>query len=77
MDYQQLKTAIQRKKKLIDQHQKDLAQLLEQCQHEETEPREHYYPGSYLDRAHTEYWTECMLCGARSATESENHSWYG
>lgn len=36
-----------------------------------------YCSGSYYDRASTDHWTECTLCGSRSETKTEMHSWYG
>jgi len=36
-----------------------------------------YSGGSYYDRASTDHWTECTLCGSRSEIKTETHSYYG
>lgn len=36
-----------------------------------------YFSGSYYDRASTDHWTTCTLCGARSEIRTETHSYYG
>lgn len=65
------------KRKLIDKHKKNITQLLAECTHEEVERKSRYYDGGYYDKAHTEYWNVCKLCGATSEIKSETHSWYG
>lgn len=65
------------KRKLIDKHKNTILQLLEECTHDEVERKSEYYDGSYYDKAHTEYWTVCKLCGKKSERTTEMHSWYG
>lgn len=77
MTHDELKKQVERKRRLVDKHQKDIVKLLENCTHEEIETREHYFPGGYLDTARTEYWNQCKLCGARSEVTTESHKWYG
>lgn len=36
-----------------------------------------YFSGSYYDRASTDHWTTCTLCGAKSEIRTETHSYYG
>lgn len=66
-----------RKRKILDAQLEILAQLLEDCPHEELQPEKSYYPGSYLDKAYTHYWNKCTLCGKKSEETTEMHSWYG
>ncbi len=65
------------KKKLIDKHNAAIKELLEGCTHEEVEKKSRYFSGSYYDKASTDYWNECKLCGATSEITSETHGWYG
>lgn len=65
------------KRKLIDKHRNTIAQLLAECTHDEVEKKSEYFDGSYYDKAHTEYWVVCKLCGAKSERTTEMHSWYG
>lgn len=65
------------KRKLIDKHKNTIAQLLAECTHDEVEKKSEYFDGSYYDKAHTEYWVVCKLCGAKSERTTEMHSWYG
>jgi hypothetical protein len=65
------------KRKLIDKHKNTVTQLLSECTHDEVERKSEYYSGSYYDKAHTDYWTVCVLCGTRSERTHETHSWYG
>lgn len=67
-----------RKRKLIEKHQKELKELLSTCTHEgHVEKKSSYFSGSYYDKAYTDHWNQCTLCGARSEVTTENHSWYG
>ncbi len=75
--YQALKNKIKRKQNTIAKHQNQLNMLLRECPHEEIEPKESYYEGSYLNKASTDYWNQCKLCGARSEVTTQVHSWYG
>lgn len=68
---------VARKRKLVDRHRRELNELLEKCPHETLEQKERYYEGSYYDRASTDYWTECTICGKRLDARTETHSWYG
>jgi len=68
---------IERKRKLIDKHKSELAFLLKSCTHERVEEKSRYFSGSYYDHAHTTYWNECMICGAKSEDTVKEHSWYG
>lgn len=83
-EYIALKTATQeiekkliklsnKKKKLYEQ----LAEMHKSCTHEEIELVENYYSGSYYDRASTDYWHKCKLCGKSSKIKTVVHSWYG
>lgn len=65
------------KTKLLNKHTNTIQQLLQECTHDEVERKSEYYDGSYFDKAHTEYWVVCTLCGAKSERTTEIHSWYG
>jgi hypothetical protein len=68
---------VERKRKLIAKHNKELRELLATCPHERVEEKSRYFSGSYYDQAHTTYWNECMVCGAKSEDTVKEHSWYG
>lgn len=73
-----LEKQIERKRKLIKKHQDELARLYSQCTHEgHVERKSSYFGGSYYDKAYTEYWNQCKLCGAKSETTTQEHSYYG
>lgn len=65
------------KKNLISKHNDAIKKLLEECTHDEVEHKSEYYDGSYYDKAHTEYWAVCTLCGAKSDRTTKMHDWYG
>lgn len=64
------------KRKLITKHNTAINLLLEECTHEEVEKKSQYYSGSYYDKAYTDYWSVCKLCGKKSDSNSETHGWY-
>lgn len=68
---------VNRKRNLITKHQKELQDLLSQCPHTDVEAKSRYYSGDYYDKAHTTYWNQCKLCGAKSPDTVETHSYYG
>jgi len=47
------------------------------CLHTEVIKKEYYFEGSYYDKAYTDHWNECKICGAKSVVNTEYHSWYG
>lgn len=47
------------------------------CEHLEVEQKSEYFDGSYYNKAFTERWEECKICGAKSKVRREIHSWYG
>jgi len=61
----------------MDRHNAKIKQLLESCTHEEIEVKSSYFPGSYYDKACTDYWNRCKLCGATSEKTTDEHSYYG
>ena len=65
------------KRKLITKHDASINLLLTECTHEEVEKKSEYYGGSYLDTAHTDYWSVCTLCGKKSDRKTKDHGWYG
>lgn len=75
--YSELQEKVNRKREFIEKHKKILADMLKNCTHEETYVKEHYFSGSYTDRAHTVYDTRCSLCGKLMGTKTKEHSWYG
>lgn len=68
---------VARKDALADKQRAILKDILVNCPHEEIERKESYCSGSYYDKASTDYWNECKLCGKRSAVTTEMHSYYG
>ena len=68
---------IARKQKLVDAQKDILKEILTGCNHEEIEQKESYFSGSYYDKAYTEEWNQCKLCGERSPITTIKHSWYG
>lgn len=75
--YLELLEKVKRKKEFLEKHKKILEDMLKTCTHEETFVEEHYFSGSYNDRAHTDYYTRCSLCGKIIETRTKEHSWYG
>ena len=68
---------VARKQKLVDAQSIILKDLLVNCPHEEINEESSYFSGSYYDKAYTEYWNRCALCGERSEKTLRMHSWYG
>lgn len=65
------------KRKLISKHNDAIKELLEGCTHDEVERKSRYFGGSYYDKASTDYWDVCLLCGTALNHREETHSWYG
>lgn len=55
----------------------ELMKLYEECPHNIINSSYNYYEGSYLDKAYTEYVTQCVCCGKTLEKRREDHSWYG
>lgn len=73
-----LEQKINAKRKLIAKHEHELSELYKLCDHEGyVVQKDYYFPGSYYDKAYTESWNECTLCGAKSEKTCTDHSWYG
>lgn len=68
---------VARKQALADKQRDILKSMLVNCPHEEIEHKTSYFSGSYYDKASTDHWNECKLCGARSPISTETHSYYG
>lgn len=68
---------INRKRKLVNAQIAIFDAMLVNCQHEEVEQKSSYFEGSYYDKAYTDYWCQCKLCGKKSEKKHESHSWYG
>jgi len=47
------------------------------CNHPKIAKKESYFAGSYYDKAYTDHWNECEVCGAKSEVSHESHSWFG
>lgn len=75
--YKDFKTKVESQRELIREQQEILNTLLEGCPHEEVETKSSYFSGSYYDLAYTDYWNECLLCGARSERTTREHNHYG
>lgn len=74
---EQQRKVVARKEALADKQRTILKELLVKCQHEEIEEQSSYCSGSYYDKASTDYWNQCKLCGKRSPITTEMHSYYG
>lgn len=68
---------VENKRKLIAKHQKELKALLAECKHENLEQKEYHYEGGYLDKAYSEYWNQCPVCGYKTKVTMVQHDWYG
>ncbi len=55
----------------------DLAIFLKNCPHDKVSEKSSYFPGSYNDKAYTNYWNQCDICGTKSEITTKDHSWYG
>lgn len=63
--------------KTMDRHDSEIKRLLEGCTHEELEIQSSYFPGSYNDKAYTDRWYRCKLCGATGEKTTDEHNYYG
>jgi len=68
---------VARKQELADKQRVILTALLVNCQHEEIAEQSSYCSGSYYDKASTDYWNQCTLCGKRGEKTTKMHSYYG
>ena len=75
-DFEQFKKQVEQKRKLIARHTADLKTLLLHCTHEEVTEKSKYFPGSYYDTAHTEYWNECVVCHKTFNKHYSDHGYY-
>lgn len=76
-EYIEFKRVVETQRNLIKEQQGILNSMLEGCPHEEVETKSSYFSGSYYDLAYTDYWNECLLCGARSERTTREHNHYG
>lgn len=77
MAFKGLTSEIRKKQEELKSLEKQMSALLEQCPHSNIEPREYYSPGSYFDKAYTDHWDECILCGERFNHNTKIHNHYG
>lgn len=68
---------VARKQKLVDAQKDILKEILTGCIHEELEEKDYYYSGDYYNKAYTEKWYQCKLCGECGPKTVEMHSYYG
>lgn len=72
------KQQVERKRKLIEKHQRELAALLATCPHDEVEHRDHYYDGDYYNKAFTERIVCCAVCKKQTQESVRvTHDYYG
>jgi hypothetical protein len=76
-EFEKLKRDVARKRKSIDKHQTELQALLSTCPHEETVPESYHFEGSYTNKAYTDSWDTCKLCGLKFNKRTEQHDWFG
>lgn len=77
MAYDGLSSEIASKREELNKAEKLLADLLDGCPHTELANKEHYFPGSYNDKAYTERWNQCVCCGKRFNQTYKEHGYYG
>jgi DNA-directed RNA polymerase subunit M/transcription elongation factor TFIIS len=68
---------IAKKLALVEKQQAILTEILTECPHEELKEESYHFSGSYYDKAYTETWMRCVVCGNRGESTIDHHSWYG
>ena len=76
-DLTDIEKKILRKRKLLEKRSRELGDLIQNCPHTNTIEKEEYVEGTYYDKAYTEYWTFCSVCGKTMNKRTEMHSWHG
>jgi len=71
------RAVIARKEALVDKQRAILKKLIVKCTHEEVVQKDSYFSGSYDNKASTDYWMQCTLCGERGPIKTVTHSYYG
>lgn len=71
------RAVIANKQALADEQREVLKTMLEDCPHTELKREQSYYSGDYYNKAHTETWNVCTLCGKSSEKHVEMLSYYG
>ena len=79
MTQSELKLKIVSLEKRLKKVSVELETLRNQCDHTEQTPevKEYYFEGSYYDKAYTEIFHYCSICGKRIKSDHKEHSWYG
>lgn len=74
-----LDARMSRAQKTLDKVKAERVELLLHCTHPEDKivSESRYYDGSYYDKASTDRWRRCTVCGKTSEVTTETHSWYG
>ena len=72
-----LSVILLREKALRDKIDKLKHERRELCPHTTLKEESSYFPGSYYDKASTDYWNVCTRCGAKSEVTTKTHSYYG
>lgn len=72
-----LEQQINRERLSIEKHKRKLQDLLDSCPHENVVKKERHFEGDYYNKAHTEYYKECTLCGKELDWNMIQHDWYG
>ena len=72
-----LMARIDRAQNRITKLQEEKTALYKECPHTHIELKSSYFSGSYYDKAYTDYWNECSVCGAKSETTTKMSSYYG
>ena len=79
----QKKETIRKKQRLIAKHQAAVALLEKEikdgctCPQAHCVGQEYYYSGDYFNRAYTNFWDQCSLCGRKHRAYSITHNYYG
>ncbi len=83
-EYEAFKEQVAKQRRIVDQKQTlankqraVLTELLKQCTHEELEEKSSYSEGDYYNKASTDRWMQCKLCGERGPVSTTMHSYYG
>lgn len=64
-------------KKRRDKLSQDISAMYRNCTHEEKVAKSQYFSGDYYNKASTDSWFECSVCGKRFEEISRSYSYYG
>lgn len=79
MTVEDLRAMKAKAKSLMEEAKQLILVMKGACHHpvEHIEPKTYYFGGGHNDKAYTEYWDECTICGERSVVNRKDHNYYG